>query len=158
LLTLYLLGGCASVQFPKLGNSPDRPSVKSTWKETHTKEPVGTAACPIVYKETDTFEVGHSDSRIPGTNPIAKFFGWLATLGVAGAILFFIPPSLILGLLGWFVKKALEWRAALWQTVKGIKQAGEINDAAHKSLHDALASAQNEKTKDIVDDIRNKIA
>lgn len=154
---VMMLTGCAAVQFPKLGSAPERPSVKSNWHEAHTRE---TLPCPDgspqPTKETDEFKVDHSDSRPATGNPIANFFSWLVGLGAIGTFLWFGGGTLLVVIIGGLIKRFLEIRKALWETVEAIKKSG-MATVKGSPLNIALEDTHSDKTKDIVDDIRNKI-
>lgn len=168
-MTVFLCG-CASVQFPRLGASPERPSVKSNWEETHTRETdyaalmmamdeykaTGKITNVPITKETNTFSVGHSDSRKATANPFVTFFRWVLGLGALGTFLWFGGGTLLVAFIGIFIKKFIEIRAALWQTVAGIKAAGEAKKRG-SATHTALETTQDEKTKVLVKSIAAKV-
>ena len=163
-----MLSGCATSLFPKIGSAPERPSVKSNWKETHKREidfvslfaamkeyeKTGKLPDANIYNETDEFGVGHEDSRPIQKNWFQKVWGWILGLGTIGGILFFVPAATIATGFIMFVKKAFEWRSALWQVVKGVKDAKIADDSEKAKI---LAASQTKKTEDMVDLIRNKL-
>lgn len=154
-----VLAGCASFQFPKLGGAPERPSLKSSWKETHSREPIMVGPGAVVYKTVDEFQVGHEDSRPVRKNILQRIIGFVASFGALAILYFYLPAGALAAVVIAFVRRALLWRKALFQTINGIDDAVKKDETIIKPgtpLHTALEGHQDKPTKDFIDLVRNK--
>ena len=154
LLCGLLFSGCAT-GFPGLPSTPTRPSVKTSWVEEHTSTPMYvTRDGFVVEAKTDRFVVGHEDSR-DKKNIFARIFGFIASFGFLGWLLFFAPVGTIGAIIGFLYHRLKVVSSALVETVTSLHTTKAVEKLPE--LHMALHNNQSIRTEDLVDIIRNKI-
>lgn len=151
-----VLQGCGW-SFPTLAGPPQRPSEKSSWEESketklECQKVEDTVICgPKTYY---AFKVGHEDSR-PRQNVFARLMAWISSLGAVGLVFLFLPLGSASAIAIYFVQRAMAWRKALIQTVKGIKASKQVEE--NQKLYEALEASQDEDVKVFLKNLRAKV-
>ncbi len=153
---VLLLSGCGTISFPSM-NSPKAPDQVYKYRQTINTEPrivqTNEKGRSVVFTaQSQTIDVGYEKTEKP-LSAWQKFCNWLSGLGLLGMValvlcLFFFPGATI----GFLWKKYNNVKTAFKQTVKGIDDSGAVKDSP--ALAAALSSAQDAKTKALVDDIQ----
>ena len=158
LFLIIFLSGCSFLKFPFF-SSPKEPDKHYNWNERIVTKPrcvqIGDACYPVVYETIKELDVRYEQKDKPLTF-LQKIGNWISSLTLVSFIVIVIGLAFGTGApLMWFWNRYVNIRRAFTETVKGIKDSGKVDQ--DPELHNALASAQSDKTKRIVDDVRRTI-